>query len=319
MTISALRRQPFRAMGTDCAVCVTARPEDRGSARAALAAARAEIDACERALSRFDAASDLSRLNNAAGAWVDVDPRLVDALREAVRARVETGGRYDPTILPVLAAAGYDRSFEQLVERPPLEVAGWRAGGRIGLDPEQGRARLETGTAVDLGGIGKGFAAARALAAIRQEWPQAPGALVDLGGDIALFGSPPEGGPWRVAVADPREPDAVLGTLTLSGGAVATSGRDTRRFGNGLHHLIDPTAGAVAREGPLAVTVVAPDAVEAEAHATALAIGDLAEASDYVAARPRLGALLVPDGVGDAIALGSLHFLQRRQKTGVTT
>jgi thiamine biosynthesis lipoprotein len=306
-------------MGTECVVSVTARPEDRQSARAVLAAARAEIDACERVLSRFDPGSDLTRLNNADGAWVDVDPRLVDALREAVRARIETGGRYDPTILPVLAAAGYDRSFEHLVERPPVEIVGWKAGGRIGLDPEQRRARLATGTAVDLGGIGKGFAAARALDAIRREWPQAPGALVDLGGDIALFGSPPEGGPWRVAIADPREPGAVLATLTLTGGGVATSGRDARRFGNGLHHLIDPTAAGVAREGPLAVTVVAPDAAEAEAHATALAICDLTEASDYVGLRPQLGALLVPDGEGDPIALGSLHFLQQRQKTGVTT
>jgi len=319
MTISALRRELFRAMGTECAVSVTTRPEDRQRARAALTAARAEIDACERALSRFDPGSDLTRLNDAGGAWVDVDPRLVDALVEAIRARVETGGRYDPTILPVLAAAGYDRSFEQLVERPPADIVGWKAGGRIGLDPEQGRARLETGTAVDLGGIGKGFAAGRALEAIRHEWPEAPGGLVDLGGDIAVFGFPPEGGSWRIAIADPRQPDAVLGSLVLTGGAVATSGRDRRRFGDGLHHLIDPIAAGVAREGPLAVTVVAPRAVEAEAHATALAISDLAEASDYVSTRPRLGALLVPEGEGDAIALGNLHFLEQRQTTGVTT
>lgn len=318
MTISALRREPFRAMGTACWVSVTARPEDGRRARAAIAAARAEVEACERALSRFEPESDLSRLNRLAGAWVNVDTRLVDALGEAVRARYETGGRYDPTILPILLAAGYDRSFETIVERPPIEPAGWIAGGQIGLDPEQRRACLATGVAVDLGGIGKGFAAARALEAIRREWPEASGALVDLGGDIAVFGSPPEGGKWQIAVADPRIPDGVLGTLALAGGAVATSGRDTRRFGNGLHHLIDPAVGAVARRGPLAVTVIAPGAVEAEAHATALAVGDLAEAPDYIRARPRLGALLVPDE-GDALVLGDLHFLETRHKTGVTT
>ena len=64
-------------------------------------------------------------------------------------------------------------------------------------------------------------------------------------------------------------------------GGVATSGRDVRRFGPGgrLHHLIDPATGATAREGPLTVTVVAPDAVEAEAHATALAIVPPVEAA----------------------------------------
>ena len=318
MNIAALLREPFRAMGTTCSVSVTARPGDTRQGRAALATAQAEIHACEHALSRFEPESDLSRLNAASGTWVTVDVRLVEVLREALRARYETEGGYDPTILPVLVAAGYDRSFDKLVDRPPSTVAGWGAGGRIGLDPEQSRARLEAGVAVDLGGIGKGFSAARALRAIRREWPGAPGALVDLGGDIAVFGSPPEGGPWRIAIADPRTPHGLLGTLALLNGAVATSGRDTRRFGDGLHHLIDPATGAVSHNGPLAVTVVAPKAVEAEAHATALAISDIADAYAYVSERPQLAALLVPDE-GDAIALGGLSFIETRQLTEVTT
>ena len=69
--------------------------------------------------------------------------------------------------------------------------------------------------------------------------------------------APPEGGPWRIAVADPRTPGGTLATLLVVGGGVATSGRDRRRFGPGgaLHHLIDPSTGAPARGGPLAVTV----------------------------------------------------------------
>ena len=59
-----------------------------------------------------------------AGDWTAVDERLVEALRLAVRAREETGGRFDPTILPALVAAGYDRSFEQLEERPARRARG---------------------------------------------------------------------------------------------------------------------------------------------------------------------------------------------------
>ncbi len=101
-----------------------------------------------------------------------------------------------------------------------------------------------------------------------------PGGLVDLGGDLALWGETPERGPWRIAVADPRRPGTNAGVLLLRSGGVATSGRDVRRFGPGgsLHHLIDPATGEPAQPGPLAVTVVAPSAAEAEAHATALAI-----------------------------------------------
>jgi thiamine biosynthesis lipoprotein len=317
MNIAALLREPFRAMGTECVVCITARPGDIGQARAALAAAKVEIRACEGVLSRFEPGSDLSRLNSVSGDWLTVDVRLVEALGEAVRARIETEGKYDPTILPVLAAAGYDRSFEKLLDRPPAALSDWRAGGRIDVDPENGCARLEAGVGVDLGGIGKGFAASRALAVIRREWPGVPGALIDLGGDIAVLGSPPEGGPWRIAIADPRIPEGVAGTLAVTNCAVATSGRDVRRFGHGLHHLIDPTTGSVAHVGPLAVTVVASLPVEAEAHATALAISDLAEASGYLSDRPQLSALLVPND-GEAIAIGELPFIERRQLAEVT-
>jgi thiamine biosynthesis lipoprotein len=311
----ALQGESFSAMGTICAVAATAGPRDVTLARRALDAAQLEVAACERALSRFDARSDLSRLNLAGGAWVAVDTRLVDALAAALRARTDTRGRFDPTILPALAAAGYDRSFELLTERAALPLDGWHAGARVDVDPGSGKARVERGAAVDLGGIGKGFAATRALHAMRTAWPALTGALVDLGGDIAVWGTPPEGGPWRVDIADPRAPDRVAGTLELTSGGVATSGRDTRRFGPGgrLHHLIDPATGVPAARGPLSVTVVAASATDAEAHATALAVTDVDEARDHVASRPDVAALLIPE-LGEPIAIGHLPLVRERPR-----
>ena len=110
-----------------------------------------------------------------AGEWVAVDVRLIEALEAAEQARRETAGRFDPTILPALVAAGYDRSYELLTEHERAPLDGWRAGARIDLDLAGGRARIERGAAVDLGGIGKGFAATRALAAMRVAWPGATG------------------------------------------------------------------------------------------------------------------------------------------------
>jgi FAD:protein FMN transferase len=311
--MSVLRRTEWRAVGTTCSAAVALDPREEAGAEAALAAAQEEVAACERELSRFDPTSDLSRLNAAAGRWAPVGPRLQEALRLALRAREDTAGRFDPTVLPALAAAGYDRSFELLEERPAATAAGWRAGTTIELDERGGRARLEPGSAVDLGGIGKGYAADRALGAMLAASPRLAGALVDLGGDIAVNGDSPEGGPWLVAVADPRRAGNTLAVLALDGGGVATSGRDARRFGpaRSLHHLIDPETGEPALAGPLTVTVVGPDAATAEGHATTLAIAGLGEAEAHVVERPSISALFVPHA-GPAIPLGELPLALQR-------
>jgi FAD:protein FMN transferase len=306
-----LVRLQFRAMGTTCELAVAATPEEEPHARRALAAGLAEVEACEHVLTRFDPTSDLSRLNAAAGAWIEVDARLVAALRAAIRMRRATQGRFDPTILAPLLAAGYDRTFDELTHRRPRTAVGWRRGAEISVDEDGCRARVQSGRAVDLGGIGKGFSAARAIEAMRLAWPALHGGFADLGGDLAFAGRPTDDDAWRVAVADPRAPGSTLTTLALTGGAVATSGRDRRRFGPGktLHHLIDPETAAPAVRGPLAVTVVADDAGEAEALATAFAISELDEVRKRVREH-RVAALYVPHE-GPATTLGPLPIAPR--------
>jgi thiamine biosynthesis lipoprotein len=311
--MNTLHRTEWRAVGTTCAAAVTAGSHEEHEISWALAAARDEVASCERELSRFDPASDLSRLNAAGGRWIPVGRRLLEALGLALRAREDTAGRFDLTVLPALAAAGYDRSFELLEEREARLADDWRAGTAIELDLENGRARLEPGSAVDLGGMGKGYAAGRALDAMLAASPALAGGLVDLGGDIAVSGDSPEGGPWLVAIADPRRQGETLAVLALESGGVATSGRDARRFGpaRSLHHLIDPETGEAALAGPLTVTVVAPDPVAAEVHATTLAIAGPAEAERHVTARPGLSALYVPQ-LGPALPLGRLPLVTER-------
>jgi thiamine biosynthesis lipoprotein len=306
-----LVRRAFTAMGTTCELAVAASSKDEPQAQRALAAGLVEVETCERVLTRFNPSSDLSRLNGSLGEWVDVDPRLVAALRAAVDARRATAGLFDPTILHPLVAAGYDRTFTELTNRPARVIDGWRSGAAIWIDEDRCRARLERGSAVDLGGIGKGFSAARAVEAMRLAWPALSGAFADLGGDLAFCGGPADGDGWRVAIADPRNPGASLATLQLNGGGVATSGRDRRRFGPGrsLHHLIDPETGAPALRGPLAVTVVAEDASEAEALATAFAISELDDVRRLARERG-VAALYIPEA-GSPVEVGTLPLSPR--------
>ena len=152
-----LEHHTFRAKGTACGVGVTTTLAELPTAHRAIAAAVAEVSACELALSRFDPESELSRLNAAGGAWIDAGPRLLGALTRAMDAREETGGLFDPAVLPALVAAGYDRSFEELEPRAAEVAVGWRAGAAVEVDVARARARIEPSAAVDLGGIGKGL------------------------------------------------------------------------------------------------------------------------------------------------------------------
>ncbi len=295
--MNQIYRHEFAAMGTDCSIVISAQPWHEDSVRRAIDAAVDEVEAAERDLSRFDPRSELTQLNVNAGEWMVVGDRLYAAVAAAKAGRRATGGRFDPTVLPALIAAGYDRTYTELEPHDAPELGTWRAGAAIDLDPARRSVRLAPGSAIDLGGVGKGFAANAALEAM---WRCAPtqlgGALVDLGGDIASRGRAPDGGAWRIAVADPRTSGGRLAVLGLAGDGIATSGRDRRRLGHGGtgHHLIDPATGRPALPGPLAVTVAAPTTILAEINATALAITPLDECERYVQSRPELAALVVP-------------------------
>ena len=194
-----------------------------------------------------------------------------------------TGGRFDPTVLDALEAAGYDRSFDQLPagrhgtadNRPALGPAPGLAAIRI--DTEAGTVTLPVGTRVDPGGIAKGYAADLLCADLRAGG--AVGACVNIGGDLRVSGTSPRGGPWAVAVPHPHGGEAA--TLELSDGAAATSSPLQRAWhaaGRPAHHLIDPRTGQPADTGILQATVVAGEAWRAEVAAKAAFLAGLPDA-----------------------------------------
>jgi thiamine biosynthesis lipoprotein len=263
-------------MGTEIELLV-----ESDSAPSTLHAAEHEFHRLEALLSRFRPESELSRLN-ATGA-VDAAPDLLRVVAFALEARTATGGRFDPTIHDDLVAAGYDRSFE-LLEDECAGDASVRPRSRRSTDSpdvvlDGMRIRLADGVRLDLGGIGKGYAAERAAEILATAGP----CLVNAGGDIAT-----RDGAWTVGIETTGEPV----TLELSGSnALATSGSDHRRWRRGgreLHHLIDPATGLPAESDLLHVTAVASDAVDAEVAAKALFLAgaDRAAAEADVAGIP---------------------------------
>jgi thiamine biosynthesis lipoprotein len=255
-----MESRSFRAMGTAVELHVEA--EGAGDA---FDAAEAEFERLEQVMSRFRADSELSRLNDAGSLEVSAD--LAEVVELALAARERTGGRFDPTVHDALVAAGYDRTFDELPAARDGEPGRAACLGAVELTGR--RVRIEPGFRLDLGGIGKGFAAERVAELLSLAGPS----LVSAGGDVAVRGVPAQG-TWAVAVDGGP-------TLGLDRGGLATSGSGRRGWLVGAarqHHLIDPRTGRPARTDLVQVTAVGDDAVDAEVLATTLFL-DGAEAA----------------------------------------
>ncbi len=247
----------------------TTDPEQLARARDLVERTVAELD---QACSRFREDSELSHVNRADGAAVRVGPVLLAAVVEALRAARLTDGDVDPTVGQALIALGYDRDFPELAGRSrPMSVVpvpGWWV---IEVDPDAATVRVPRGVRLDLGATAKALAADRAAAAAHSEC--GCGALVGLGGDIAIAGpAPPHG--WHVRVTDDhRAGVAAPGQwITLRSGGLATSSTTVRRWqtgSGGAHHLVDPASGRPVAATWRTVSVCAGSCLDANIASTA--------------------------------------------------
>lgn len=258
------------AMGT--LVTQQAFGERAGEARAA---AEGEISRLEGLLSRFRTTSDVGELNRRAGSGaVRVSPETFEVLESAVEFSAMSEGRFDVTIGPLVAAWQRGKTHGHAPAAPEIERAlalvDWRD---LDLDARERTARLRRrGQWVDLGGIGKGYAADRVLDVYREHGVDS--AFVNLGGNVAALGRKPDGTPWRVGIQHPRREGELLGLVCVDDVSVVTSGDYERGFvdaeGTFHHHILEPSTGYPARSGLSSVTVVASNSMAADALSTAV-------------------------------------------------
>ena len=322
----AVTRRPAGIMGTECLLVAVVPGAERSLAEPALDAAERELRAVEALMSTWIESTEISRLNRAkAGERITLSPPSLEVLRAAQRLNAETGGAFDVTCRPLIELWRRAGRRGTLPSSEAIESAR-RASNWEGLVLEAGGARkLRDPVRVDLGGIAKGYAIDRALEAMIASGVE--GALVDVGGDLRCWGrSPmegsahwqeaflevhPRGWPWSIEIQSPFGSDP-QGSLRLREGAVCTSGGYARFVeieGQRYSHIVDPRTGQPADE-LTSVTVIAPDALTADAWATALSIlgpegfaliGDAAIRALLVRGRPESLEVFTTDGVLDSL------------------
>ncbi len=243
-------------------------------------AAHAAEDACsayERLFSRTLPDSDVGRLNAAGGAWVAVDVRTLDLVKAALEYCERSEGAFDITVAPAVALWDFKRG---VVPDPDALVRAaahvdWRA---VELDEASCRLRLVDPQAmVDLGGIAKGWIADRLREQLMDGRFGLSGMIANLGGNVVVGGTKPDGEPWRVGVKDPRDPSRNAAVVPLACGSVVTSGtyeRCFRRDGVLCHHVLDPRTGWPVDTDLASATLVCESSLDAEGYSTTvLALG----------------------------------------------
>ena len=287
----------FRAMNTEI---ILAAQGDSIQVREGFERAQEYIEASERRFTRFSEASELSQLNRSAGTWFRASADLIFVLSLAKQYVEQTGGLFNPSILPDLERVGYDRSMDLIRAQeallPPVRIA--PVSSLLPLDdliinPDENLIFLPHGMRLDLGGIAKGWIAEQA-ALILAEYSQA--CLVDAGGDMFMVGLPEGENSWQIDLEDPLNPDFSLTSLNVPPGALTTSSVVKRKWKQGetsRHHLIDPRTHEPAETDWLSVTVIAPHADMAEVFAKALLIAGPQEAEMLAHNAPEISYLAV--------------------------
>lgn len=243
-----------------------------GATGPALSAAIDTLRRIEGAFSLYDPGSELSRLNRD-GRLAPLSRDMRALLAEVERIHAATDGLFDPTVQSLWTGRGGAPGWARVAREP------------VGLT-------LAEGQSLTLNGIAQGFATDAVSAVLADHGFRTT--LISIG---EIRG---RGGPWRIGVEDPAH--GMVGTATLTDGALATSAPTAMRLTGGGSHIVDPRAPA---NPPLwsSVTVEADDATTADGASTALCFADTEGMRRIMGALPELRRIFAVGIDGDIVTL----------------
>jgi len=236
-----LFRFEFKAMACNGEIVVGASSKDEARHNADLAIH--EVKRIEQKYSRYQPDSVVSRINAAAGReWVECDDETLALFNYADALFQGSAGLFDITSGVLRRAWDFNNPAIPSTEllKNLVDLIGWP---RVQRDDK--RIRLpQRGMEVDFGGFGKEYATDRAAAILNQLGIKH--GYVNLGGDLRVIGPKPNGDAWMMGIRDPRNPAALIASIPVQVGALATSGDYERFFelnGRRYCHVMSPRSG----------------------------------------------------------------------------
>jgi thiamine biosynthesis lipoprotein len=258
------------AMGTHLTFAAYTTPTiGQAAVHTAFDTATAEIVRIEKLMTTWDPASEVSRINAAAGKEaVHVGDETFDVIKEALHASEISDGCFDITFETLHGLWKFDQDLDP---HPPaatdvrarLKDVGYK---HVKLDPAAHTVMIDDPrTHIGLGGIAKGYAVDKAAKVLVDAGLTS--FFVQAGGDLLTHGEKPDGKPWQAGIRDPRGPEGdYFALMQVTDHAFSTAGDYERSYivdGKRYHHIIDPHTGYPATASR-SVTIWAPTALQAD-------------------------------------------------------
>lgn len=272
------------------------------------------IDELNSRLSNYLPDSEINSLSNKPFMKVPVSNDLFYILKQSVNFSKKTKGAFDVTLGPLIELWRKARDNKQLPGIQEIRTAMVKTGsGNLQLPSKNVVELTKVGMQLDVGGIGKGFAADEAIKILKNNGVNA--ALVDMGGDITVSDAPPDKDYWILGFSYyDKNGKEVFQKIKLKNRAVATSGDlyqyvviDNMRYS----HIIDPRSGR-ALSNNIQVTTIAPNGTMADAYASALSVLGVEEGKRVVSKTDGLEVFVVediPDGYRQWNSPGFLNYV----------
>ena len=270
-------------------------------------------------VAKFNSKNAKGRLENR-GNYDDVNPLdfkitlssdVASVLESALFLTDFTGGLFDITIYPLMQLYGFGTDSPNVPDDATiaeyLKLVGkdrilftrnFDGTGFMFFIPDRNVKEDSTlpGIGIDLGGIAKGFTGDRIIDMLSLEGVTS--ALLNLGGNVQVLGSKPDGSLWRIGVANPDDTSSQIGYIDVRNCAVVTSGSYQRYFiqdGVKYHHILDPRTGKPANSGLKSVTVIGTSGAKCDALSTAFFVAGVEKSMEIYRSNSYHDVMLIGD------------------------
>lgn len=261
--------------------------------------AQKNMDDIQRMLERMDMEfsrtkedGEIYAVNQAAGKEaVKVSDETLDIVKESVKYAAEMDGLFDPTIGPLVDLWNIGSGGTTVPDKAAIDKARKLTNYKdVIIDDNAKTVKLaKEGMVLDMGGIGKGYAADRIADYLKEQGLNS--AMINLGGSsIIALGAKPGGSKWNIGLQDPDQSRGTqLGTIKIEDEVIDASGVYERFFmqdGVRYHHILDPRTGFPSQNGLKSITIMSPNAMDADALSTGVFLMGLEEGMKYLEALP---------------------------------